>query len=151
MPEISAESQSVLRDAGWEPGRRVDISDWVRPFERAGIEAHEAARMFLSEFGGIAVSISGPGVNKAREPFELDPLLCYGEDDRFIDWSRQIERALFPIGVLDSGRFFLGIDEYSEIYLVETWIASFGRMPDALDNLIRGVRPAVVREGLCRR
>ncbi|WP_317447519.1 hypothetical protein [Streptomyces collinus] len=29
----------------------------------------------------------------------------------------------------------------SEIYLVETWIASFGPMPHALKNLILGVMP----------
>jgi hypothetical protein len=52
-----------------------------------------------------------------------------------------------PIGVLNGGRFFLGIDEEGEIFLVETWVASFGRMPAALDNLISGVRPVVACEG----
>lgn len=45
------------------------------------------------------------------------------------------------------GRYFLGIDEQSEIYLIETWVASFGRMPQAMDNLISGVRPTVISEG----
>ncbi|MCZ1019630.1 hypothetical protein [Streptomyces noursei] len=36
---------------------------------------------------------------------------------------------------------FLGIDEGSEIYLVESWVASFGPMPHALENLILGVIP----------
>jgi hypothetical protein len=51
---------------------------------------------------------------------------------------------LLPIGELDHGRFFLGIDEHAEVYLVETWVASFGRMPLALENLLSGVMPGRV-------
>lgn len=48
---------------------------------------------------------------------------------------------LFPLSELDHGQFFPGIDEGSEICLVETWVASFGPMPHALANLILGVMP----------
>lgn len=74
----------------------------------------------------------------------FDPRLCVGEEDRFLDWSRAIERSLFPLGELDQGRFFLGIDEQAEVYLVETWVASFGRMPVAMENLLSGVMPIKV-------
>ncbi|MFD4955150.1 SUKH-3 domain-containing protein [Streptomyces sp. NPDC058451] len=77
----------------------------------------------------------------AREPFELDPELAWGEDDRFSEWSDSIGRRLVPLGELDHGRYFLGIDENSEIYLVASWIAGFGPMPQALENLILGVKP----------
>jgi SUKH-3 immunity protein len=147
VPELSSESQSVLRESGWLPGRQVVVSDWLSPLEEAGIPAHESARRFLAEFGGLAVDISGPGVGRDREPFELSPLLCVGEEDRFIEWGDEIGRLLFPIGVLDMGRYFLGIDENGEVYLIETWIASFGRMPEAMNNLIEGVRPVVISEG----
>jgi hypothetical protein len=120
MAELSPESQTVLRDAGWYPGRQVDISTWMARLEAGGVVAHDAARSFLAEFGGLTVDISGPGVNRMREPFELDPLLCSGEEDRFLEWSADIECSLFPIGVLDMGRYFLGIDEEGEVYLVET-------------------------------
>lgn len=147
MTDLSPESRTVLRDAGWHVGRQVDTSSWVAALEAAGVVAHDAARAFLAEFGGLAVDISGPGVNRAREPFELDPLLCSGEEDRFLEWGEEIGKSLFPIGVLDMGRYFLGIDEQSEIYLIETWVASFGRMPQAMDNMISGVRPTVISEG----
>lgn len=147
MDDLSPEAQTVLHDAGWRGGRQVDTSTWLTALDVAGVVAHEAARDFLAEFGGLMVDISGPGVNRAREPFDLDPLLCSGEEDRFLEWGEEIGRSLFPIGVLDMGRYFLGIDEHSEIYLIETWVASFGRMPQAMDNLIRGVRPTVISEG----
>jgi len=106
---------------------------------------HAAAEAFLAEFGGLAVWKGGPGITSAREPFELDPMLVWNsEEDRFLDWSETIERNIFPIGELDHGRFFLGLDEHAELYLVETWLASFGRMPIALDNLVLGVMPETI-------
>lgn len=87
------------------------------------------------------MSIGGSGISRAREPFELNPELAWGEDDRFSEWSESLGRRLFPLGELDGGRFFPGIDESSEICLVETWVAGFGPMPHALENLILGVMP----------
>jgi hypothetical protein len=105
---------------------------------------HPAAEQFLAEHGGLALTPSGPGVTRAKEHFTLDPRLCDGEEDRFTDWSRSIDRSLFPIGVPDYGRFFPGIDEHAEVCLIETWIASFGRMPLAMENLLSGVMPIEV-------
>ncbi len=131
----------VLKAPGWTAGRRVDTADWRSMSEAVGIVMHEAAEAFLQEFGGLTVSIGGPGINRAREPFELNPELAWGEDDRFCEWSHSLGRRLFPLGELDDGRFFPGIDEGSEIWPVETWVASFGPMPHALENLIPGVMP----------
>ncbi|WP_199896803.1 SUKH-3 domain-containing protein [Streptomyces niger] len=106
------------------------------------------------------MSIGGLGINCAGEPFALDPELAWGEDDRFSEWSDALGRRLFPLGELDHGRCFLGIDEGSEIYLVEAWVASFGPMPRALKNLISGVIPRRIdgelrqldqARGVCRR
>ncbi|MCC9307941.1 SUKH-3 domain-containing protein [Kitasatospora sp. RB6PN24] len=147
MSSFPAEVDRVLRSAGWRPGRAVDCRGWREAFERRGLPMHDAADSFLREFGGLTVHLSGPGVSVARTAFELEPTLCEGEEDRFSEWGESIGRALYPLGELDHGRFFLGIDEFSEIYLVETWVAGFGRMPDALENLILGVRPVVIDDG----
>lgn len=93
------------------------------------------------------MSVSGPGISCARTPFALDPELARGEEGRFIEWGEEIGRHLYPLGELDHGRFFLGIDERSVIYLVETWVASFGPMPHALENLVLGVAPRPIDEG----
>ena len=105
---------------------------------------HDAAERFLTEFGGLGVSLSGPDITCAKTPFEFDPELCVGEEDRFADWGETIGRDLFPIGELDQVRFFLGIDENSEIYLVADWIATFGPLKDALERLVLGVRPQTI-------
>jgi hypothetical protein len=139
---LAAETQRALRDAGWYPGRRVDTADWRSRFAETGLTMHDAAAEFLGQFGGLQLDAQGPGITRAREAFELDPMLVWNsEEDRFIGWSTEIERALFPIGELDHGRFFLGIDEHAELYVVETWVATFGPMPTGLDNLVLGVMP----------
>ncbi|MFB4282316.1 MULTISPECIES: SUKH-3 domain-containing protein [unclassified Nonomuraea] len=137
--ELSVEAELVLRAAGWERGRGIDISEWRSHFSANGIQLHDSAARFLSEFGGLSVDSSSGG--GAPEPFELDPSLAYGEEDRFIDWSEVIGHSLYPLGELDGGRFFLGIDEVGRIYLVANWIACYGTIPEGLENLIRGVAP----------
>ncbi|MEU2355958.1 SUKH-3 domain-containing protein [Streptomyces misionensis] len=77
----------------------------------------------------------------ARTSFTFDPELTVGEEDRFADWSSTLARNIFPIGELDEGRFFLGIDETSEICLIETWVATFGPVREALDKLVLGIAP----------
>jgi hypothetical protein len=109
----------------WTEGRHGPLAIHVRSSQP---RLHDAAEAFLQEFGGLTVNVSGPGISCARTPFELDPELAWGEDDRFTEWGEAIGRHLCPLGELDHGRFFLGIDEVGVIYLVETWVASFGAM-----------------------
>ncbi|GAA1170758.1 SUKH-3 domain-containing protein [Streptomyces hebeiensis] len=147
MVTFPDEVDCVLRAAGWTPGRKVDAELWLAAFEAEGLQRNPVVSSFLAEFGGLAINISGAGISRAREPFEFDPLLCRGEGDRFLEWGEEIGRSIFPVGVHDRGRFFLGVDECGELYLVETWVGSFGRMPEAMSNLIMGVQPSVVDDG----
>ncbi|MFJ2748819.1 SUKH-3 domain-containing protein [Streptomyces sp. NPDC087297] len=137
----SAEVETVLRGAGWYPGRNVDTTVWRERLEADGFRIHSAAEDFLREFGGLTVVGGGSGITRAREPFELDPLLALGEDDRFGEWGEEIGHHLFPLGDLDHGHAFLGLDERGELYVVVNWLARFGRMPEAMENLVLGVMP----------
>ncbi|MEV6956260.1 SUKH-3 domain-containing protein [Streptomyces sp. NPDC051183] len=56
--------------------------------------------------------------------------------------GEEIGRHLFPLGELDHGPAFLGLDEQGELYVVSNWLARFGRMPRAMENLGLGVMPA---------
>ncbi|MFI5797470.1 SUKH-3 domain-containing protein [Streptomyces sp. NPDC051677] len=138
--------EETLRSAGWRPGRHVSTDHWRKTLEKTGlVRMHDAAEAFLAEFGGLDVQISGPGITCAKTPFNFDPDNLIGEEDCFADWSHTIGRAIFPLGELDEGRFFLGIDESSEIYLVETWLATFGSAQDALEKLILGIAPERIK------
>ncbi|MFC8505538.1 SUKH-3 domain-containing protein [Streptomyces sp. NPDC057411] len=142
----SSEVERVLREAGWRPGRAVDTARWTRQLEQDGFRSHAAAEDFLREFGGLAVGHGGAGITRAREAFDLDPLLALGEDDRFDEWGEEIGHHLFPVGELAGGHAFLGLGEDGELYVVANWLARFGRMPEAMENLVLGVMPVRMPE-----
>ncbi|MBL1072871.1 SUKH-3 domain-containing protein [Nocardia sp. 2] len=144
MTLFTKETEEVLRASGWSPGRQIDTGPWREALERNGFQWNAVADRFLMEFGGLVVDISGPGITSAREPFELDPMLADGEDDRFAEWADVIGESIAPVGELDSGRYFLGMSESGDLYLVADWLASFGKIPDALESLILGKSPVPV-------
>ncbi|MFG3047924.1 SUKH-3 domain-containing protein [Streptomyces sp. NPDC048241] len=147
MSAWTPEVVEALEASGWAPGRSVDTDCWRAMFEPRGLTLHDAAAAFLGEFGGLTVHVNGPGITCARTPFELDPELAWGEEDRFLEWGGHLGRRLFPLGELDHGRFFLAIDDATEIYLVEAWLACFGPTPQALENLVHGVAPRRIEVG----
>lgn len=146
MDEKEIEIDRVLRNAGWRPGRKINTSVWRDRLEMSGFVWTEAAEHFLSEFGGLVINQSGPGISCARGSFEFDPLLAEGEDDRFAEWALVLGEPLSPIGELDHGRLFLGISGSGDIYLVETWPASFGSGQEALEALVLGISPREIDE-----
>jgi hypothetical protein len=67
----SAETDRVLRRAGWYPGRSVCTAEWENTLrEHGGFEMHEAARRFLAEFGGLESTERGPGKAGRGHPIE---------------------------------------------------------------------------------
>lgn len=102
---------------------------------------HGAAEEFLQEFGGLRVDISGPGITCAREPFELDPELAIGEEERFAEISESFNRTFFPVGELGQGEFFLAIDEEGVVYLLGARVLRLGAGDLALEHLVTGVAP----------
>ncbi|WP_329788042.1 SUKH-3 domain-containing protein [Lentzea sp. DG1S-22] len=139
MSDLSDTAKTALLSSGWKPGRRVDISHWRVQLKDAGITMHKAAENFLAEFGGLRFAHGGTGISSARESFEIDPSLCDGEEGRFVGWGKLIGVSLVPIGELDGGRCFLGMDESGIIYLVADWLGHIGSGLAGLDGLIVGV------------
>ena len=135
------EVAGVLRSAGWHAGRRMDLTDWATQLDADGFgPMHAAATRFLGEYGALYVDGGGSGAARIRDPFELDPLLCLGESDRFLAYSRRVGRPIYPLGELDQ-RYFLGLDETAELYFVGEWLGSYGPLPLGFDNLVLGNEP----------
>ena len=59
MTRFSRHSESVLRKAGWYPGRQVPelLSMWKNHPFIADLEMFETAERFLLEFGGIILCL----------------------------------------------------------------------------------------------
>ncbi|MFD5508544.1 SUKH-3 domain-containing protein [Streptomyces sp. NPDC127051] len=133
-----------LRAAGWQPGRSVDVEGWVEPLEAGGLVAHAAARTFLAEFGGLRFMFSGPGVECARAPFLLDPSVCEGEEEVFLEWGEELALSLFPIGEWSEGVAFLAIDEHGAVIMLGSGIAAtYGKIPEAFEKMLLGYQAEV--------
>jgi hypothetical protein len=136
----SAETDRVLRAAGWYPGRSVPTTEWERILHKHdGFEIHEAARRFLTEFGGLASLDRGPGKTMARLGFRLDPLAAQRDHEIFEVLSE--EAYLYPIGEADRRNSYLGIAPNGAVYIgmdSVTLLADTG--DEALEKLIEGIR-----------
>ncbi len=120
----------------------MPTAEWERALhEHGGFEIHEAARLFLAEFGGPASEERGPGRTMARTGFRLDPLAAERDDEIFDVLSEQAGAHLYPVGEADrrntypgiapDGRFYVGMDSV-------TLLAATG--DEALEKLIEGIR-----------
>jgi hypothetical protein len=149
MTGLSAETQRVLRAGGWSPGRRISTAAWRDSFAATGLVMPGAAAAFLGEFGGLIFDLTGaagPEGGRAWHSFEIDPMLAWSyAEQRFAAGGRRVGRNIFPIGEVNRGQAFLGMDEEAEVYLVKDRIASFGALPGALDNLVADVMPRPIR------
>ncbi|MFC8565518.1 SUKH-3 domain-containing protein [Streptomyces sp. NPDC057245] len=143
VPRWSPETERVLRLAGWQPGRTVSTDSWERAMREAdeGYVMHEAARLFLSEFGGLEVWEKGPGVNAARSPFRIDPLLAKWDFEIIESLSEDAEVQLYPVGDCSQGNFYLTVAEEGTVYLgMDDVELLAGTTDEALDKLVRGIR-----------
>ncbi|MEC3977797.1 SUKH-3 domain-containing protein [Amycolatopsis sp. H20-H5] len=138
----SDETDRVLRAAGWYPGRNVSTEDWENVLRTHGsFTMHDAARLFLAEFGGLEVESRGAGRSMARMAFRLDPAAAKGEDEIFDELGDMAGTLLYPIGEADRRNLYLGIAPDGEVYSGMDSVELLGVNPRrALRNLVEGVR-----------
>jgi hypothetical protein len=141
-PEWCDDTEMLLAAAGWHAGRRMTtlVSQWRSRLSAFHMSA--AAENALEEFGGICVQSAGPGLECAWGSFDLNPELAFGEEDRFAGFAPLAGGDLFPLGEVDAGHAFLGIDPVSRVYLIGDRIALEGNnIRAALDAILVGRMP----------
>ncbi|MET9392705.1 SUKH-3 domain-containing protein [Streptomyces sp. NPDC006624] len=113
------QTEAVLRRAGWHPGRSVPTVTWEAVLnERGDFVAHDAARRFLSAFGGL-VTYGWPADSiSTSSAVRFDPLRAQWQDERFVRASGEAGALLYPVGTADEGASFLGIAEDGALHLV---------------------------------
>ncbi|MFD9466464.1 SUKH-3 domain-containing protein [Streptomyces sp. NPDC060027] len=138
----SAETDRVLRRAGWYPGRSVPTDVWGSTLgERGGFDMHECARRFLAEFGGLESDERGPGRTMARMGFRLDPRVAEWDDEIFDVLSEEGGVDLYPIGESDRGNSYLGIAPNGAVYIGMGSVTLLAETADrALEKLVEGIR-----------
>ena len=144
MSRFTPAVEEVLRAAGWSPGRELPdsrLQAWSDQLG-GGFTMFDTAAAALREFGGLDVDQSGPGRDRAREPFEIDPYLAVGEEDRFRLYTDEYGMALYPLGEAAGSHYFLAIDPTGRTYLVMDDIQLIAESFDeALESLIQGRGP----------
>jgi len=138
----SAETDWALRRAGWHPGRSVSTAEWERILREndEGFAAHDAARRFLAEFGGLTINVNGPGKTMTRSPIRLDPLLAKWDFEIIDVQSEEMGTYLYPLGDTHRGNFYLTMAANGAVYVGLDYprlLADSG--DEALSKLIEGV------------
>jgi hypothetical protein len=132
MDRFAPAVREVLERAGWSPDRRVPEAQLQAWADSLGMVMPESARQVLGEFGGIATTQLAPGVDLAREPFVLDPLLAVHEEDRFQEFRDSYGLDdLYPLGESAGGHWFIAIDGDGRTYLLMDDIRVLGETFDA--------------------
>ena len=124
------DARSLLVQAGWVPGRSLDVARGVESLVEAGYELTPSAHAVLREFSGLTVT-SQDGVRRLwvdgeRAASVADPAWCGAYQD-------EAGRVLVPVGgyshmillVDDVGSFWGGLD------------AEFGKLADSFEDLLR--------------
>ncbi|MFJ8188365.1 SUKH-3 domain-containing protein [Streptomyces sp. NPDC096094] len=148
----SPRTEGVLRRAGWQPGRSVPTATWEAVLrERGAFEAHDAARRFLAEFGGLVTH--GWPADTSRKPTAIgfDPLAAEWQDERFARASREAGTPLYPVGTADEGAGLLGMSDGGALHLVRDRVELLATATDqALDRLVesQGAWSALWRPGI---
>ncbi len=132
----------LLRAAGWYEGRRVEeaqLDAWRRVLE--AFTPNDAALSILAEFGCLRIDQQGPGVERARMSFWIDPARAVGEDDRFAQFE-EISGPLFPVGEAWGGHGILGVSAEERVFVVIDDLYFVGSdFAQALDSLVEGRLP----------
>lgn len=140
-PRFAAHVHLALIQAGWHEGRRVPamVAEWERRLAEFGAMS-AAANAALTEFGGLRFDLDGPGMDKARESFRLDPTLVEGECDRLGAFA-SVVGSLYPLGDFAHGAYFIAMAQDGQVFVLEQDIQRVGGdIVDALDRLLLGRR-----------
>lgn len=134
----SRQTEIVLLRAGWHPGRSVPTGTWESVLrERGPFVVHDAARRFLSEFGGLVTYGWPADTITTSTAVRFDPLTASWQRDRFASASREAGVPLYPVGTADEGASLLGISEGGVLHLVRDHVERLGTVGEqALDRLL---------------
>lgn len=115
--------------------------------ERGSFIAHEAARRFLSEFGGL-VTYEWPADSvTTSSAIRFDPFVA-----EFARASREAGASLHPVGAVDEDASFRGISEDGALHLVRDRAELLSTTTDqALDRLVAARVPGYSSMSWARR
>jgi hypothetical protein len=116
--EFSRPTMSVLREAGWQPGRQVDTTQYLHLLQSEGYEPSRAVDDFLRDFGGIRVVFPRRNVPGQNEEFHFDPAIAahHASPGWVKSYSARVGAQLCPIGEAGRGYMLLTMDPTGRVF-----------------------------------
>lgn len=141
MP-LSDDTQKILLAAGWQPDQdwRQTVEQWDIALQMSdGWEMFPAAAQALLKFGPLCVEQYAAGITRARETFELCPLLAMYDRERFEAYEEEAHTKLYPLGEYTGRRGQLAIGANGRVFGIIDDLYLVGEdIDDALNNLVEG-------------
>lgn len=133
-PRFSEEIETILREAGWHPGRSAFPAALPADYTLFPI-----AQRALEEFGGLHVGTCGMGTDFARSDILFEPDLGEGLA-RHISQTPE-GRRIYPLGEVQHGHSYLFIDEAGVPYLYSVELRKCGdNLDEGLISTLLGIR-----------
>lgn len=159
--------RKALEEAGWYPGRKIDIKPYIEALKAEGYdEVPQVLKDFLTEFGGLHLKErpftdwsdivkDNPELKKYREPpdrimhFDVlesqgtGPVVPISKEEIF---EPRVGEDLIPFGEIYDGRYLLAMTPTGKIYAIDgTSILYLGKdYIEMLENDYHRVRPVEV-------
>lgn len=124
----------MLREAGWYPGRKADISGIVEEFQAIGCELFPVAREFLEEFAFLEIAFTT--VRGLTRYVHFDPIRASGRYERVKEvYAQIVGKPLCIIGELEQDVLMMDPEEQvyngfgKYFYLMnQTWVEAMNTM-----------------------
>ena len=144
----SEAGETALTAAGWTPGRRISIDEWVSQLLTEGYTPTPLAVELLANLGGLVVHLpADPPRNPYSHDLVFDPIYFgSGERDRVVEWESVLGIGLVPIGHVTQAYPLWVTGPGAVYYGHEFGLFSLGdSFPEALDRLLNSdIGPVVV-------
>jgi hypothetical protein len=135
---LSKDTETVLRRAGWNPGRQVDTSAYEELYKREGFPVFPVVLDFLRSFGGIVAQEPLVGVGNG---FHFDPVRSVeAYEAGLVGIWATVGAPLIPIGSCGGFVQNLYMSEDGEVFC-SAWT----------DLIFLGDTPAEAIERICPR
>lgn len=139
--------ENILKQSGWELGRRVEISDIKKMYDENGYKWNNLQIDFVSEYAYLELTYQHP-VWKQDVTLNMNPIIAQKSIDMDVveEYEAYFGQMFLVVGEIERENMTIFIDASGELYgayddCVIKWGNDFCRM---LSNLIDGVKGELV-------
>lgn len=134
-----ATTARALAAAGWRPDRVVDPGPMAESLRRAGFTLHQAAKEFLSRYGGLQLSVPVAGADGLEGFVQFGPapvLPFWDPAEDLASLSALVREPACLIGSVSGHTFFLLMGEDGRTYLLDRGWDLFAPLADDAQSML---------------